>query len=172
MKSLLLTLALAALVPALPAAGVVLKQGDILYVWDAALVHFDPATGAREVISGCSDPHSPDCAGEPGAIVGTGPLWESTSLSGYPSASVQPDGFVIVVGLDNPTNEIVAYRVEPTGGHRTIIARTSDGNGFPLTNGSAYTVVPFFNPQLAALPAWGVPALVGLFVGVALRRLQ
>ena len=176
MKSLLFALALAALVPALPAAAVVLKQGDVLYMFNLSLVRFDPVTGIRQVISGCADENPPEnylcyvSGNTLGPLIGTGPMWQDGEFA---PPLAQPDGTILVINLENGIpydGTAVAFRVDPANGNRTIIARASDGKGFPLRADVPYAVVPSFSPQLAALPAWGVPALLGIFVGVVLRR--
>ena len=169
MKPVLVALALAALAPALSAAGVVVKQGDVLFIWNQGLVHFDPGTGNRQVISGCPGPDT-DCSNNPGLIIGTGPMW-SGGNSTPPLA--QPDGSILVIrGEDGLPYDgtAAAFRVDPANGQRTIIARADDGKGFPLFADVSYGVVPSFPPQLAAFPVWGLPALLGLFLGVAVRR--
>ena len=166
MKSLLP--ALAVLVFSLPSSGVVLEQGDIVYPIWSALLRLDPETGTRDVISGCTDPIPnaiPFACGGP--LVGNGPAWYSTT-----AALPQPDGSVIVLGWEWDAPGLpVAIRVDPTSGNRTVISREDDG-GLPLSPQSGASVVPFFPPQMAALPSWGLPLAAGLFVGLALRRVR
>lgn len=134
MTLLLLALALAALTPAPPAAGVVLEQGDVLYIHNDALVHFDPRTGVRQVISGCADPPGYECVGNPGAVVGTGPMWQG---SYYSTPLAQPGGSALLFTTESaPPNAVVVFRIDPSNGNRTIVARANDGNGVPLLFGA------------------------------------
>jgi hypothetical protein len=138
-----------------PAAAAVLKQGDILYALGGGVARYDPITGTREVISGCADWQF-GCNGNPAAIVGTGPLWDVPT-----AALAQPDGSVVVFASS------AAYRVDPSTGNRALLAHPGDG-GLPL--GIGFSVVPFFSPSVAALPQWGIPLAIGLFVGLVVRR--
>jgi hypothetical protein len=145
----------------LPLSAAAFEQGDILYVHGNALVRLDPQTGAREVLSGCSLPDY--CIGQSGGVVGSGPLWVTGT------ALPQPDGSVLVVGAVEDQNPGILYRVSLPGGDRVIITTSEDG-GFEFIHGDVYSLVPSFAPQVAALPAWGLPLAVGLFLGLSLRR--
>jgi streptogramin lyase len=82
-----------------------------------AILHVDPDTGDRILISGCPD--SVDCPD----TIGSGTLFLSLR-----DIAVEADGQLVMVddGLDT------VLRVDPVNGDRTIVSRASTGGGSPF----------------------------------------
>jgi hypothetical protein len=141
---------------------VVLEPGDlVIYSRDVtAVVHVDPVTGDRTVISGCIDA---GCS----SVIGSGPEFPEPGPLAPLDASVTVDssgGIYLSVG------EIPSYvfSVDATSGTRTVVSSISIGSGPPIRP-IAMASVPSFSASAASIPTvglWAVLFALGVLVGL------
>lgn len=124
-------------------------SGDIVATNNAAdnVIRIDPATGDRVIVSGCAD--NSGSAGCP--ILGAG---DEVFLN-VKGIAVEANGNILVLDLRNGSDPIL-FRLNPVTGDRTIVASSTDGNGFfrggsPLTLEADGSVLFYTGPFGGAL---------------------
>ncbi|PON19419.1 hypothetical protein C2W62_02910 [Candidatus Entotheonella serta] len=94
-----------------PRAVAVESDGNLVVVDRSRVIRFDPGTGHRSVVTGCTEFESARCIGD---FIGTGPRFASPQ-----GLTVEADGSLIVV--DSRLEAV--FRVDPNGGNRTIVSK-------------------------------------------------
>ena len=136
---------------------VVLEPGDlVIYSRDVtAVVHVDPVTGDRTVISGCIDA---GCS----SVIGSGP---SLPASNDASVTVDSSGGIYLSFDEIPSH---VFSVDATSGTRTVVSSISIGSGPPI-GPIAMASVPSFAVSAASIPTVGLGAVLfalGVLVGL------
>jgi hypothetical protein len=138
------------------------NPGDVFVADNGRVLHIDGVTGDRTVIS-CWAPST--CPG--GQLIGTGPdFFDPRGLA------VSPSGSILIYSVGGDPSVIA---IDPTTGDRTVLSNSANGEGAPMPVSNqppTLTVWPrrgFFIAAIAALPIWGIPLIVGIFIGVSLR---
>jgi hypothetical protein len=137
---------------------VVLEPGDlVIYSRDVtAVVHVDPVTGDRTVISGCIDA---GCS----SVIGSGPEFPEPF-----SASVTVDSSGGIYLSSNTLLDNYVFSVDATSGTRTVVSSISIGSGPPIRP-IAMASVPSFSASAASIPTvglWAVLFALGVLVGL------
>jgi hypothetical protein len=149
-------------------SGVVLSPGDILTAeWIyGAILHIDPNTGAKTVVSGCFT--QPDCENELGVTspVGSGPSFGSNATG--PNGVVMRPGGDIFVCTQNSRSGDRVFKVDPVTGDRTALA-----GGLTSEGCADIALVP--EPagiSVSMLPAWGGWLLAGVLLGLGIKGVR